>query len=86
MSVGCILLGRAALPSTTVSARSGRFGSRGGCALPGDGQGLQRVLGDVSLASRLRRDGRRWIEDHYDWRRMYPAWDAVYAGATKNGH
>jgi glycosyltransferase involved in cell wall biosynthesis len=41
-------------------------------------QAVMRVLGDPQLASDLRRNGRQWIEEHYDWRRVYAAWDDVY--------
>jgi glycosyltransferase involved in cell wall biosynthesis len=37
-----------------------------------------RVLTDPDLAQRLRCNGRRWVEEHYDWRRVYSAWDAIY--------
>jgi glycosyltransferase involved in cell wall biosynthesis len=37
-----------------------------------------RVLCDPELALRLRENGRSWVEQHYDWRRVYPAWDAIY--------
>ncbi len=38
-----------------------------------------RVLSEPELAQRLRRNGRRWVEQHYDWQKVYSAWDAVYA-------
>ncbi len=41
-------------------------------------QAVRRVLGNPQLASDLRRNGRQWIEDHYDWRHVYTAWDNVY--------
>jgi glycosyltransferase involved in cell wall biosynthesis len=41
---------------------------------------VQRVLADPALAERLARGGRATVERHYDWRAIYPAWDAVYAG------
>jgi glycosyltransferase involved in cell wall biosynthesis len=40
-----------------------------------------RVLREPTLAARLADGGRRTVEDHYDWRRVYPAWDAVYERA-----
>ena len=43
------------------------------------GQAVRRVLGDRELTDRLRRNGRRWIEDNYDWQKTYTAWDDVYA-------
>lgn len=38
-----------------------------------------RVLSDLDLAQKLRLDGRRWVEDHYDWQQVYQAWDRVYS-------
>jgi glycosyltransferase involved in cell wall biosynthesis len=37
-----------------------------------------RVLSEPDLAQRLRQNGRRWVEEHYDWQKVYSAWDAVY--------
>lgn len=37
-----------------------------------------RVLSEPDLAQCLRQNGRRWVEEHYDWQKVYPAWDAVY--------
>ena len=39
-----------------------------------------RLLLEPGLRDRLRTAGRRWVETHYDWRRVYSAWDEVYAG------
>lgn len=39
---------------------------------------IGRFLHDPELAQRLRVNGRRWVEQHYDWRVVYPAWDEVY--------
>lgn len=36
------------------------------------------VLTDRDANARLRVAGRRWVEDHYHWRRVYGAWDDVY--------
>ena len=36
-----------------------------------------RVLRDPQLGRRLGEAGRRWVENRYDWRRVYPAWDNV---------
>lgn len=38
-----------------------------------------RVLRDGGLNRALRVNGRRWVEERYDWRRIYPAWDEVYS-------
>jgi glycosyltransferase involved in cell wall biosynthesis len=37
------------------------------------------VLTDAPLARRLAAAGRATVEQHYDWRREYPAWDLIYA-------
>jgi glycosyltransferase involved in cell wall biosynthesis len=37
-----------------------------------------RLLTDPDQNRRLRSNGRRWVEDDYDWRRVYAAWDDVY--------
>ncbi len=36
------------------------------------------VLTDAELNQSLRREGRRWVEEHYDWRRVYRRVDKVY--------
>jgi polysaccharide biosynthesis protein PslH len=41
-------------------------------------QKVIQVLCDPELACRLRENGRRWAEEHYDWQKVYPAWDKVY--------
>jgi glycosyltransferase involved in cell wall biosynthesis len=38
-----------------------------------------QVLDDPALQAQLRAQGRRWVEAQYDWRRVYEAWDDVYA-------
>jgi glycosyltransferase involved in cell wall biosynthesis len=37
------------------------------------------VLQQRHLQKRLRIKGRKWVEEHYDWHRVYKAWDEVYA-------
>jgi glycosyltransferase involved in cell wall biosynthesis len=41
-------------------------------------QSVQRVLGDLALNQSLRQNGRRWVEQEYDWRKVYAAWDTIY--------
>jgi glycosyltransferase involved in cell wall biosynthesis len=36
------------------------------------------ILSDAPLARRLAAAGRATVEQHYDWRSIYPAWDEVY--------
>lgn len=38
-----------------------------------------RVLTDEALNRALRVNGRRWVEERYEWRKIYPAWDEVYS-------
>ncbi len=40
---------------------------------------VQRVLGEPGLNQALRENGRRWVEQKYDWQKVYGAWDEVYA-------
>lgn len=42
-----------------------------------------RLLQDDALNQKLRRRGREWVEQAYDWRKMYAAWETVYLNARK---
>ncbi len=42
---------------------------------------VQRAATDRELNQNLRRNGRRWVEEKYNWTSIYQAWDAVYARA-----
>ena len=42
------------------------------------GDAVMQVLGEPSLREHLIQNGRRWVEENYDWRRVYTAWDTVY--------
>ena len=37
-----------------------------------------QVLAEPDLAERLKANGRSWVEDHYEWRTTYAAWDTIY--------
>jgi glycosyltransferase involved in cell wall biosynthesis len=39
---------------------------------------VSQVLIDNDLAKRLSQYGRETLENHYDWKKVYPAWDRVY--------
>ena len=39
---------------------------------------VQKILTDDNLTQKLSYNGRRTLEDCYDWRKIYPAWDVVY--------
>ncbi len=41
-------------------------------------QAVVRVLKDPTLGERFRQNGRRWVEERYNWRRVYARWDEVY--------
>jgi len=41
-------------------------------------QAVVRVLQDPALGERLRQNGRRWVEERYNWRQVYARWDKVY--------
>lgn len=43
-------------------------------------QAVVRVIQDRELARRLAENGRRWVEEMYDWRTVYRRLDAVYGG------
>ncbi len=42
-----------------------------------------QLVEDTNLNRQLRERGRRWVEENYDWRRIYTAWDEVYSGLTQ---
>jgi glycosyltransferase involved in cell wall biosynthesis len=46
---------------------------------------ILRVLRDTELSRQLAQNGRRTIEEAYDWRSVYSAWDDVYNNLTDNG-
>ena len=39
---------------------------------------VQKILMDDNLARSLSQSGRQTLEDYYNWRKVYPAWDVVY--------
>lgn len=44
---------------------------------------ILRAVTDHGLNQQLRQNGRRWVEEKYDWKTVYRAWDDVYAGMLK---
>ena len=42
-------------------------------------QAIVKVLQEPSLSERLRLNGRRWVEENYDWRTVYSRWDVIYS-------
>jgi polysaccharide biosynthesis protein PslH len=47
---------------------------------------VTQVLMDNDLAKRLSQCGRETIESHYDWQKIYPAWDQVYKTASDSNN
>ena len=43
-------------------------------------EAVTRVLSDADLNRALRLNGRRWVEQKYDWQRVHPEWDTIYPG------
>ena len=37
-----------------------------------------RVMTEPELANKLRRNGREWVEQHYDWKIVYKNLDPIY--------
>lgn len=46
-------------------------------------EAVLRLVEDAGLNQQLRECGRRWVEEQYDWRRIYAAWDEVYSGLAQ---
>ncbi len=41
-----------------------------------------KVLKEPLLAQQLRINGRRWVEENYNWRTVYSKWDSIYLNAS----
>ena len=41
-------------------------------------QAVVKVLQEPYVAMRLRLNGRRWVEENYNWRTVYSEWDKIY--------
>jgi glycosyltransferase involved in cell wall biosynthesis len=69
--------------STTVGAEGLAYTPGEDILIADDGpafaEAVAQVLADDGLARRLAAGGRRTVEQGYAWRRVYPAWDVVYA-------
>jgi glycosyltransferase involved in cell wall biosynthesis len=48
-------------------------------------QAVIRVIREPALAQQLSQAGRQTIIDKYDWQKIYPAWDEVYAEMGDKG-
>jgi len=69
--------------STTIGAEGIRYVDGENILIADDAEAFAAAvvgtLEDRELNQRLRLNGRRWVEEKYDWQRVYPAWDNVYA-------
>lgn len=69
--------------STTIGAEGIEYREGENILIADEAEGFAaavvRVLRDGGLNRALRVNGRRWVEERYDWRRIYPAWDEVYS-------
>lgn len=68
--------------STTIGAEGLRY-TDGDNIIIADNAGefaaaIGYLLEDRELNRRMRQNGRRWVEEKYDWERVYPAWEDVY--------
>jgi len=45
-------------------------------------QAVVSLLQEPTLGERLRQNGRRWVEERYNWQRVYANWDVVYRSLT----
>lgn len=45
---------------------------------PEQARAVLRILRDPGLGQQLADNGRRWVQDHYDWRVVYRSLDAIY--------
>jgi glycosyltransferase involved in cell wall biosynthesis len=68
--------------STTIGAEGIRYRDGDNILIADDPDSFAamvvRVLQDGELNQRLRLNGRRWVEEQYNWRHVYSAWDEVY--------
>jgi polysaccharide biosynthesis protein PslH len=48
------------------------------------GTAVLRAANEPDLNQQLRCNGRRWVEEKYDWKTIYRAWDDVYAEMLKS--
>jgi len=68
--------------STTVGAEGLKY-MDGENILIADGEenfakAVERLLSDQELNHKLRSNGRRWVEQQYNWRRVYQDWNHIY--------
>ncbi len=68
--------------STTIGAEGIQYREGENILIADDPQSFAaavvRVLQDSSLNQVLRERGRRWVEEKYNWQRVYTDWDQVY--------
>ena len=68
--------------STSIGAEGIRYTDGENILIRDDAEGFAeaiiRLLQDQEMNRKLRQNGRRWVEEKYDWERVYPAWEEVY--------
>jgi glycosyltransferase involved in cell wall biosynthesis len=68
--------------STSIGAEGIRYTDSENILIRDDAEGFAeaiiRLLQDQEMNRKLRQNGRRWVEEKYDWERVYPAWEEVY--------
>jgi glycosyltransferase involved in cell wall biosynthesis len=42
-----------------------------------------KILHEPLLAQKLRLNGRRWVEENYNWRKVYTQWDSIYSSFSE---
>lgn len=84
MRVKIVAAWRWGLPivSTTIGAEGIEYRDGENILIADDPQAFAeaviRVLRDTEFNQALRANGRRWVEEKYDWQKVYPAWDEIY--------
>jgi len=68
--------------STTIGAEGIRYTDGENIIIADDADefaaAICNLLEDSELNCRMRQNGRSWVEEKYDWERVYPAWEDVY--------
>ncbi len=68
--------------STTIGAEGIEYREGENILIADEAEGFAaavvRALTDGELNRALRANGRQWVEERYEWRRVYTAWDTIY--------
>lgn len=73
--------------STTIGAEGIFYGNGRDLIIADNAQSFAEsvtcLLRDSTLALNIGQAGRKSVETYYDWRKVYPAWDAIYGSARE---